>query len=388
VIQVFRLIRALVILGWLAGGSIAHGIEFKRASTHQVSAGETIESELWLQAGASDFQGTARDDLFILAYSNTVSGTVEKDVWLAGQHVGLGGVIGDDARLAGIQVRLDGVVNGDLLAFGAQTLQLSSQSVVRGAARLSGGHVLVSGVHHGPLWILSQRVTLDGEFNGPLRVIADDIVILKDTRIAGDLVYSSPRELFLNEGVFLGGKLVRRELTGGAVQISWSTYLWIQLFLYLAALTTGLPLIGLFPRFTGQAVRTIRHAGLRSLLAGTATVLLLPVVAYLALWTLIGVPLSLLLLMGLAALVYLSKVYVALALGSFLLRRRGAHSFGMTFLVYSLGLLFLYILNLPPIVGSVIWLLTVLVGAGGMVLSLRRGEAPIVALPDRRETPD
>jgi cytoskeletal protein CcmA (bactofilin family) len=281
--------------------------------------------------------------------------------------------VGDDARLAGLTVRVDGDIAGNLLALG-QSLQLGPKSRVRREAILSGSEVLVTGSLEQSLKILSRSATLGGHVQGNVRIIAEDIVVLKDARIDGDLVYTSSKELFLDDQVQLGGRLIRQELPQLALEISLTRFIWLQVYFFLAALLTGLPLIGLFPVFTARAVRAVRQMTVRSGLVGLVCLWMIPAAAYFALWSVIGVPLGLLLLAGFLFMAYTSKIYVAIALGSLILRRQGPQSFPWILLVLLAGLLPLYVLTSLPYVGNIVWLGVLFVGSGAVGIGLLAGE--------------
>jgi hypothetical protein len=88
----------------------------------------------------------------------------------------------------------------------------------------------------------------------------------------------------------------------------------------------------------------------------------------------IGLPLGATVFAVFLVLVYLSKIVVGLVVGGILLRRRGPQPFGRAFTALAVGLVLLYFLTAPPILGVVVWFVVVVAGMGGLVLALSRSQ--------------
>lgn len=382
---------------WLASlallvvtGATAPAIQFRTADAYVLQSDQTVTEELWLVTGTADIRGTAEDDVFAVgnafdaASSTTLSGAFGNDVWAVANTVTVTGRVKEHGRLLANTVELGGRIGASLAAAGS-SIRLAKASEVAGDAILFCENALLEGEVGGNLRLFAYSVTLSGKFAGNVRVVAEDIVVMPGTEIKGNLTYTSSKELFLDQNVALGGQLVRKEVTKPAEAPSYGPRLnevvVTQAFLYLCALVVALPFVAIFAPFAGRAVRLIRQSSWKCALVGLAAFCLMPMLGVFALFTIIGIPLSVILLATYGLMIYLSKIVVALVVGGVLLRRRGPQPFSRVFTALSLGLILLYALAALPTVGLIVWFLTVLLGFGGMVLAVFAPLAPAAAEP-------
>ncbi len=319
--------------------------------------------------------------MFALGTTVTVSGVTLNDFFAAGDSVIFKGQAREDVRLAALETaRLEGRFEQSLWAAG-KTVAMKPESLVEKDAALVGESVIVEGHVAGGLYVAAYRATLRGKVDGNVRILADDISILPGTEIGGNLVYTSKKELFLNDQVMLGGQLIRKSLQAGALPnqpADFQSLLSLQIFYYLAALVAGIPFVTLFPNLTGRAVRQVRISMWKCALVGLVVFCLLPLLGLFALLTLIGLPLGLLLLAAYFIMLYLAKIFVALAVGGAVFRWKGPQSFSRAFSALSMGLLVLYTAEVLPWIGGAIWMLVVFMGLGALALALasREGTLP------------
>ncbi len=367
-----KLLAAVCLLFGLV--ATVSAIEFKRVDTFRLEPGNTQTEELWLAAQSASVHGTVKDDLMVFADTIVVSGAMQSDVWaLGGQSLTLlkEASVAQHARLLSQRIEVEGRIGRSLCAAG-NSIQIGTNAVIKGDAALAGENVIVSGQIGGGLKAVGVNVTLGGRIGGNVRVIADDIVVMPGAVIDGDLTYTSSKDLFLDRKVVLGGQLIRKEIApeAAAPETPVQDVILVRAFLYLCALAVALPFVGIFPHYTGRAVRLARQAGWRCLFAGFAAFCLMPMVSVFAFFTFIGIPLSILLLLNYVTMVYLSKIVVALVIGGMLLRRGGPQPFSRVFTALSLGLILYYALTAIPGAGAVVWLLTVFLGLGALVLAI------------------
>jgi len=348
----------------------AFAIDFRSETSFVLPAGETVDREIWLMASEVRVEGTLLQDSFIFGVSNLLSGTARSDLWAAGEDVRVSGTAGDDLRVAGRSVVVEGRTQGNLMAAG-ESLHLTAEAEVLGDVTLAGETIVLQGTLARGLEAVGKQVTLGGVVNGDVRIAATDIAVLKGTRIEGNLEYLSVKELFLDDSVHVGGKLIRRSLQ--PAERAWSDVLVWQCYLFLAALLVGMAMLAVFPDWTGRSVRCLRQATWRCGLVGVISFCLLPVVSGLLVVTLIGIPLGLLLGGAFAGLVYLSKIVVALSLGGAILRRRGPQSYARAFGVLVVGLVLIYGCGMLPMIQSALWLLMAFYGMGALLLGLWAG---------------
>lgn len=360
----------------LTAPALAPAFDLYRTNAYELVAGQTVTGQLVLLTDHALLAGTAEDDLFALSRGLTAfTGECRGDAWVMAGQANLGGRMLDHVRAISQSLVVSGDLERSLLALGS-TVHLATGSVVRGDLLAVGENVVLEGTVGGDATIMAQSVTLSGVVEGNARVIAQDIVVMPGTLLAGDLAYTSPKEIFLDSRVQLGGTLKRIQPTGASeAASSLSVESLLMLFLQMVgALLVGIPFAALFPRALGRATKLVRFNTVRSMMAGLAALFLLPIMAIAAAITLVGLPLGLLTAGFAGALLYLGKIVVALVLGGLILRRRGSQSLGIVATAMALGLLVVYGAFAVPVVGDSLALLVAITGSGALWWSVLRGE--------------
>ena len=122
------------------------------------------------------------------------------------------------------------------------------------------------------------------------------------------------------------------------------------------------------PSWTQLADQFMLHP-LKTLGFGTLGVVFLPIVAILLMVTIIGIPLSLILLAFYGVALYISKIILSVYLSRFVQNRlNGSNT--QAFWLFLLALVLLTGLGALPIVGLVIRLLTISLGVGAIAFAL------------------
>lgn len=388
---VIQFVPSLALL-LLAGMAVPARASFERvAGDYLLASNVTIRSETWMQAHTLTLYGTAEDDLFLMtdlgasmATTNAVAsvrlaGTMGADVWAVGDDVELSGAVHGHARLGGLRtVHVTGTVGRNLMA-AASSVHLDEASIVTGEVTVIARDVITEGLISGNLTIRAQKAVLGGRVNGDVTVTAPDITVLPGTEIGGDFSYLATQDLVLDSRVKVAGKLVRlatpvAEPTGFTLDT-----LILQTALFLSALLSALLLFNLMPTFAFHSVDRLGPSVWRSLLLGFAACTLIPMTAALLFFTVVGIPLGVMLLLVYGLLLYFSKVIVAFHLAQRVIRHLNPNAPLVLMPSLALGLLILYVVvNLPFPVGTAAWLAITLLGVGGMVGAMLDRRVPIL----------
>ena len=381
--------RFLAVLTFLVSSAAAHATQIVKVDAFKIAHGQTITNEMWVLAQDVSVGGRVKDDFFAASAGGPaglgnarLAGTFENDVWAFGNAISFSGTAEEHARFLANEITISGEIGISALAIG-NTVALATNSVIDGDAALVGQSVVVAGEIHKDLKILANSATLSGTVDGNVRIVAEDIVVMPGTKIGGNLVYTSSKDLFLDPAnVELAGQLVRTEIKAIPQPSAYDVFV-SQAYYYLCALIAGLPFIAIFPRFTGRAVRHFRQSSWRCALVGVIAFCLIPMAAVFVFLTIVGIPLGFLLLLSYAIMIYLAKIVVALGIGGTLLRRHGPQPFSRVFTSLSLGLIAIYALTVLPYgIGMLATFVVVLMGLGAMVLAIFASQgAPEPALP-------
>lgn len=361
-----------LLFGALLTASSVQAIDLIQAEKFLLKAGETQTNELWLSANQITIRGEIANDLFTTSPLIDLSGTFQGDVWCAGDSVIASGIFLDQARAAGRSIQISGTFHKSVTAIGSSffgnTLKIDPSAKLEKNLFCFAETVIAEGIVSGNTRIIAQKVTLGGTTQGDLSITAQDIAILPNAIIHGDLSYTAPKELFLPASALLDGELIRIVDPAPTFQLFKPNL--IRHFLSgIAALLTGLVFIGLFPTYVENSLTHLKKSrGLCSTI-GFVALFALPLIAILLLVTVIGLPLSLLIFLSYGILLYLSKIIVALWIGSALLRRTQFIK-KTAAAPLALGLLILYTLGSLLVASIFISMISILFGLGALLIAL------------------
>ncbi len=357
----------------------ASAIEFVQAGQFISSESEVLREELWISADTVTISGEALEDLFLAGSSLDLRGTFQGDLWGAGNSAIAAGTFGDNVRLAARLVQVSGAVHGSLTAAG-NTVKIEPSATIAEDMLCLAENVISEGSVSGRARIIAQKATLGGQIAGDVSITAQDVVVLPNTVIGGSLTYTAPKELLLSPSVQLGGELVRKFKAVPPRQIF--KPLGAHLLFGAAALLAGMVFCGIFPRYTANAFNALRTVPGVCMLIGFAALFLIPLTAFLLLFTFIGQPLSILLTFAYLILLYLSKIAVALWLGALILRRKELSRRGL-FGTLALGLLIVYALTAVDAASIPVNMVIAILGLGALILALFRKPVLIVQTPPK-----
>ena len=371
----------------------APAIELRKADDWVVPPNQTISNELWIVASSAKCQGVVERALFSEAQTMELTGQFHRDVWALADTFQFSGQADQALRVAVRRsAQIAGCVKGGLLTLG-ETVQIQKTAQIGEDAVLFGQEVIFEGAVSNRLVAYGNKISLAGHIGGSARVIAEEITLMPGVVIEGDLVYTCEKELFAPDSAKIKGKLIHQakpDFGFSLPQLTPWQQLFLQFALFLAALFVGLPFVSLFPRFTTRAVALLHAQPNKCLLVGAITLALLPMLGVMSAVTWIGLPLGLLLMGAFLALLYLSKIMVAIPLAGRLLSFRSPSSRPLAALpVLVLGLFILYVGVALPIVGFAVWLVIVFYGMGALVLALLSSEKglPVIVMPQRPAEP-
>lgn len=352
------------------------------AGAYVLGATNVLGEQLFAFVPTVDIAGTIADDALIAAIQTAVvTGTVSNDLWLAaGQSAKVDGHVGDHARVAAVAVELGGRFDRSVAALG-QNVLLATNAIVSEDAYLAGFRVTAEGRVASNVHVQAGSATIGGDIRGTVRVTATDIAVLPNTRIGGDLVYTSEKELFLDKSVVVGGRLTHEKPPVASTADLLAAQFSGSLFFWCGAMLTGTLFVVLFPRFTGQCVRVLRHTTWRCVFTGAFATLMLPLLAIFAFSTFLAALFGAALAAAFWLLLYLGNIVVALTLGGVLLRRHGPQPVGGALLTLAFGLAVLYAAKALPLLGFVIAMTAWFAGIGALLLNLLHTQRIMSPLP-------
>jgi cytoskeletal protein CcmA (bactofilin family) len=359
--------------------SQASAAEFRSGSTPEIPASETINDDLYITGGKVTIAGRVTGDVIAAAGEIHVTGQIEGDLQLLSGTVTIDGDVAGSVRAAAGDVKIAGKVGRDVLLTSG-TLTVQSGGSVGGDVVAAGGDVEILGPVKGNVKGNVGSLTINNRISGDVDVTADSVHLLSKARIARDLRYASRSEVSLANGATVSGATVRSTPDRFYPGDNIAAWLGSGLFRIFCGLIAGLVIIVLMPRAVASVADAARLAPLTSLVFGLILTVLLPVLFVVLLVTVVGAPVAVIGLAAYFSVLYLSQVFLGLAIGRIILPSSwDTAGRGYNLLAMSIGVLILGGLRLIPLpfVSVAIATVTAAVGLGAFVVAMRNARRPL-----------
>ena len=322
-----------------------------------------IEGDVVVASGRVDIGGTVAGDVMVLSHSSVViTGNVEGSVRGLARDLSIDGNVADDVAVAAGSIRMDGTIGRDLL--------------------LVGGSVSIDGAVgrnvHGRF--------LDGEINADVGRDVDVSVrslgVGPSATVDGDLLYRADTDASISGGAQVGGQL--RRLPARATFIVRVWLIGATILGFLAFLASGAVLLFTFRSTMARAAGLVRTATWRTIWVGFLAVLGLPLLSVVFVFTVVGAPVGILLLVLWLLALVLAPVPAVAAGGDLILRGRGGllGAFLVGAVIWRFGIWAI------PVVGVLLYTAALMAGLGGIVMAAwRQRRAGAAALPSLAPPP-
>jgi hypothetical protein len=357
---------------------------------------------VYLASGQVHTSQAVQGDLMAAGGRVSVDHAVSGDANLAGGSVEVRASVGDDLRVAAGSVLLASTVGGELV-LSAGSVTLTPLAAVAQGARLYGGTVTIGGSSAGPLTVSAQKIYLNGEVKGDVRLMAEVIELGPQAKLGAALSYASPTEMLKAPGAVVLGTVTREDRSTGeygktgryergdradhdrAMQMQASGPGWLGgVFGFLALTALGSVALLIFPVFLPRAASAVKTSPGLSVAVGLGVLVAVPVFAVLLCITLLGIPLGFAVMALYPALIMMGLVVGILALSVALraaLRQRDGTSFANRLMWFALALAALMLLAWVPFIGAALGAVVTLAGLGGGALDWYRRRRPITPAP-------
>lgn len=333
-------------------------------------------------------EAAVKGDFTAMGGRVVVDQPVAGDALLFGGTVDVRAPVGDDLRTAGGDVVVESSVGGDFMAAGGQ-VKLTSAAQVAGRADLAGGDVLVDGRVDGSLSVRARRLVLNGPVGGSVEAAVEQIELGPQARLGGGLRHASASftqdpaavvtgpvervDRLFEHGPGRGGRHPMHDDAWPAMAGWW---LLVPLSMgLLGVLALAGVVLFVFSRFAGEAAHQIETAPWQALAVGAALLLALPVLALLLLFTLLGIPLGLVVMALYPPLLLLGWLIGVLFVARWLASRASAGEPGTAPVPYgwmAVTVIALLVQAAVPLLGPLLVMLTMAAGLGACVLEWRR----------------
>ena len=232
-------------------------------------------------------------------------------------------------------------------------------------AVIFNGPATIEGTVAQSLVVFNGRTEIVGTVAGDLVVFNGDVVLRSSARVGGDVVSLEAPQV--EDGATIGGEI--EDLEGRwnywdatfVGRLAW----WFAFTVSTLVLGMALLLLG-SPGLDAICIRSLRDRLGGTIGFGLLVFVLLPIVAVLLLVTIVGIPLGIFLLLGLALVYSIGYVIGALAIGRLFVKPPTSR-----YLAFLAGWGALRVLALIPFVGGLAWLVATVLGLGTLWVGAR-----------------
>lgn len=314
---------------------------------------ETIAPDnLLIVSGRAQIAGLVRGDVIILSGDVTINGQVDGDVIMAGGTLDIQdkGIVGKNIRAASGEVHVDGLVKGNVQVF--------------------AGSLMSNGVINGNVYADVGTFYLNGTIKGSSKVDARSIRLDQKAFVQGDFKYTSTEPLQKTPGAMIHGQQITLP---SEVSTPWyqDSYFWgSQIASAISYWLLALLFISLFPKLTARYADTLGKSMFFNFLMGIVCIGTLALVSIFLAITIVGIPLSLLLVVITAIGMWLAPLGIIFWLTKNLSKQNWLENKRpwLTALVLLINTLIITVLGALPLLGPIVHLLIVTAGLGALMI--------------------
>jgi hypothetical protein len=240
------------------------------------------------------------------------------------------------------------------------------------------GSAKIDGTAEGDVVVLDGAITVAGTVRGDVVALDGSVTLVEGAHVTGD-VWVPHGDARIDVGAKIDGSLERRTPLGFLAPARLIRKLSVWIAISVSTLALGLLMLLLAPRGADAVFEALRRRPGASVAWGVGAFLGLPVVAVLALVTLVGIPFGLGLLLALGFLYSVGYAWSAWVVGRVLIRP-GRHGLSRRrYPAFLVGWAILRAVGFVPVLGAITWVAGAAFGLGLMTVATwraRKGPLP------------
>ena len=293
------------------------------------------------------------------------------NVELSSKVDGLGIILGNEVMFNAVSdyfitfgnnITFDGKVR-DGLIFGNKVIFNESSTIGRDVI-IFASSVNISGSINRNIEIYANDVTIkDVQISGNLKIRASTIDIERNADIIGELSYNDNAKVNISDVASIGSKktyVVEKEKKNELVEkIKTKLVSFVNILVIFAILLYLFP--NLFSKLDKSRNNIVKNIGV-----GLVTLIIIPIIILIFIFTLFGISLAILLACLYAILIYLSTIVTGYILGCFIWDKLIKIDKRL-YLVGVIGIFILYILKLIPYISNLVTVISVVIGVGSII---------------------
>jgi len=350
----------------------------KKGGNVTVSQDENVKN-LYTAGNMISINGDIEKSLYAAGNVITINSNIENNVNVAGNTIVIRGSVGDSVHVAAGNIVIEGEIKEDLFLGGGNII-ISKSASIGGDLIIGGGTVDIQGSVTGDIRLGGGEVIINSKVGGEIKAKIDSLTFGSQAEVVGKVIYSSSKEVVLEEGAnLLGGiefnEIKAKEIDKGNIFgfffVLFSLGFLIKL---LGTIAVGFVLIYVFKDFVSKIIRQGLSHFWSNLGRGFAVLILTPVACLILLVTIIGAWIAGLVGIAYAFVLLLSLALASIIFGSWLIKViKKRDKYLVNWQAVVLGAIVLQLVVLIPFVGWIAGLIFMLIGLGAISKLIYQG---------------
>lgn len=360
-------------------------------SGDNVLINQKITRDLYVAGGTVVIDAPIDGDVIAAGGTITINDSVMQDILVAGGNVLLNGYVGDDIRCTGGTITLSDRLAGDFIVAGGR-INVDKDAIVGGDMLVTGGQVTVDGKVDGVVKTVSGEFTLNGTVHGlegrgnaiaingtvygPASLAAQTVEIGSQAAFEDNVSYWTENGTVDFKSSLKNGKATF-DSSLAIEDTKWHFLGFASLLAVIWYLGAVMVMVILMQYFFGstfsRAADSVKNMSLKSLGLGFLFLIGVPVAMVLAMVTIIGVPVGILMLVAYITVVLLATAIVSLLMSHWISKSYYGASWTSRKLVLIAFVIFivLKLASLTPVIGPLIMLLLACMAFGGILMNIK-----------------
>jgi cytoskeletal protein CcmA (bactofilin family) len=357
-----------------------------------VTINAPVHEDLYVAGGTVTVNAPVYGDLVVTGGRIDINDSVTHDILLAGGTAVFNGYAGDDIRCAGARLQISKDVGGDLVITGGK-ITIDKDVIIHGNLLISGGEATLNGTVKGNVNGGAGQFTLNGKIEKEMDCRAGEITVngtvLGETVLAAKIIEIGSTANFHNDvrywnkegsldfkGTIKNGNAAYdpelKMETGHWLYLGFASFL-ILLWYLGAALLMIFILQYLFGVTLQKAAGTALSNSLKSIGFGFLFFIAVPIAVILSFFTIIGVPVGLILLFVYITVLFFSITITSLVAANWINNvYYGSRWKTWKLVLTAFGIfIVLKLASLTPFVGALIMAILVCLAFGAILLNIK-----------------
>jgi cytoskeletal protein CcmA (bactofilin family) len=359
--------------------SKVNAFTFKTGDTVNFPKTETIDDNLFVSGQKIKIESNIKGDLFCAGQEVDIQANVDGDVICVAQNLNINGKVSGSIRSIAQSLKINGQVAKNITVAG-QTIDNKSQ--VTGEAMMAAQSLNIEGSTKKSLLAAGNNINLLGTVGKDANLYAEKLNISKDSHIGGALTYESKNLATIENEKVIVGKITHnlpketdpknfKKIETKKNEFGNKTWFAKELASLFFHLIIALIILAIWKKPIFKMADNMLNNFGKSLLFGFLILIATPLVIVTLLITIIGIPISIMLGMIFAISLFLSRIFVALVVGRYLVNSYLATYKDSILPIALIGVFVSFLVFAIPVAGCMLSVVAVAWGLGGVYFLIK-----------------